>query len=161
MRKNNVEILKDIKKLELEKARLVESERLTATTTYAKDETPIDNKYDYKEQNIALDNLDNEIRRLKHIITKSNCSLKIDGFDMCMNEALVYLAQLNNKRARLDRLSSREPLSRTQTRYDGVQFTKTNYDPSIALNDLREVEDEIQKLQMAIDLANLTNYLEI
>lgn len=61
-------------------------------------EEPLLPDYDYHETNESLKWFDDEIRRLKGLLAYSNATTVVEGFDMDINEALIYLAQLGEKK---------------------------------------------------------------
>ena len=106
MKKCNTQIMKEIKKLQEEKIKLLEKDRTTQYVTYATEEELIDVSYDYEKMSNNLDWYDNEIRRLKVLLANSNNTTIVEGFDMNLNEALIYLAQLKLKEKRLNNMIS-------------------------------------------------------
>lgn len=160
MKKCNTEIMKDIKKLEEIKENLRANESQNCTVTYLQKETPIDTGYDYKKTSEELKKCDQEIRRLKTILANVNATVIVEGFDMTINEALIYLAQLNEDLKRLNNLITINPLSRRSS-YDGVpEFTKITFNREEVKNDYETVRNLIPNLQMAIDRTNLTHFTE-
>ena len=165
MKKCNTQIMKEIKKLQEEKIKLLEKDRTTQYVTYATEEELLDVSYDYEKMSNNLDWYDNEIRRLKVLLANSNNTTIVEGFDMNLNEALIYLAQLKLKEKRLNNMSNREQFYRGHCSIFGkstdcVEYTKALYDVEKASNDLKEIKDTIIALQMAIDRTNLSNMIE-
>lgn len=162
MKKTNAEIIKDIKRLEVEKNDILSEESETMTTTYGLDEKPLPSEYDYKKTQKALDDIDAEVRHLKSALAKSNANTMVKGFDMTINEALVYLAQLNFSLSRLQSMARRKELTRTSGSYNSkAELTRTNYDIKEVKKNYQKTQETITKLQMAIDLTNLTNEVDL
>ena len=160
MKKCHTEIMKEIKKLEEVKETLLNEESDNCIVTYLQKETPINTGYDYNLTNIKIEECDTEILRLKSLLTKANVETNVGGFEMTISEALVYLAQLNEKLKRLSYLVNLKPLKRS-TGYDSVpEFTKIVFDREKVLKDYEEVRNLIPKLQMAIDRTNLNHMIE-
>lgn len=160
MKKCHTEIMKEIKKLEEVKETLLNEESDNCIVTYLQKETPINTGYDYNLTNIKIDECDTEILRLKSLLAKANVETNVEGFEMTISEALVYLAQLNEKLKRLSYLVNLKPLKRS-TGYDSVpEFTKIVFDRAKVLKDYEEVRNLIPKLQMAIDRTNLNHMIE-
>ncbi|MCI5938420.1 MAG: hypothetical protein SOU07_01330 [Bacilli bacterium] len=160
MKKCHTEIMKEIKKLEEVKETLLNEESDNCIVTYLQKETPINTGYDYNLTNIKIEECDTEILRLKSLLTKANVETNVEGFEMTISEALVYLAQLNEKLKRLSYLVNLKPLKRS-TGYDSVpEFTKIVFDREKVLKDYEEVRNLIPKLQMAIDRTNLNHMIE-
>lgn len=160
MKKCHTEIMKEIKKLEEVKETLLNEESDNCIVTYLQKETPINTGYDYNLTNIKIEECDTEILRLKSLLTKANVETNVEGFEMTISEALVCLAQLNEKLKRLSYLVNLKPLKRS-TGYDSVpEFTKIVFDREKVLKDYEEVRNLIPKLQMAIDRTNLNHMIE-
>ncbi len=162
MKMSHTEAMKEIKKLEDQKSALLQEENDTCTVTYTENETPIDTKYDYTKFTAELDSIDTRIRQLKGALAKSNATTIVKGFDMSISEALVYLAQLNNHLSRFKKLAEKQPLVRNSALYRNASYelTKTLYDVSVAKKEYQNCFDTISKLQMAIDLTNLTTEID-
>lgn len=161
MKKCNTEIMKDIKKLEEVKETLIKEENENCVVTFLQKETPIDTGYKYDETNDKIEKIDKEILRLKSILANANVTTKVEGFDMSISEALVYLAQLNERLRRLSMLVNIQPLRRRTISYDSVpEFTKICFDRDKVLKDYEETRNLIPRLQMAIDRTNLNNMID-
>ena len=162
MKMTHTEAMKEIKKLEDEKRRLLQDEKATCTVTYTENEKPIDTGYNHEETNRAITDYDFKIRHLKALLAKSNATTVVKGFDMTVAEALIYLAQLTQQLQRFQELSLRQPLVREGATYRNAsyEFTKALYDVKEAKRQYQECFDLISKLQMAIDLTNLTTTID-
>ena len=162
MKMTHTEAMKEIKKTEDAKRRLIEDEEETCTVTYTEKENPIDTGYNYEETNKTIIDYDFKIRHLKALLAKSNATTIVKGFDMTISEALIYLAQLTQQLQRFKELSSKQPLARVGATYRNAsyEFTKTLYDVKEAKRQYQECFDLISKLQMAIDLTNLTTTID-
>lgn len=157
----NSEARKLIKELEERKNLVVYTEEYRSRISYKEGEEKTLTKYDYAATRKELCEIDERIRKIKHALAVANCSVKIDGFDITIGEALVYLAQLNAEYDRLDDLTDYDKLSRRITANGVLEFTECLYDPEKVESDQRALYSQIGKLQVAIDRANLTNYIEI
>ena len=161
MKKCHTEIMKTIKRLEEEKDSWTIHEKNNCRITYMVDEEPIIPNYDYEETSKQLVWYDDEIRRLKGLLAYANSTVIVEGFDMTINQAIIYLAQLNERLKRYDYLITFQKLTRKTVGFDGkVEYTKIIYDQEDAGRKLEEVKTEIIQLQMAIDRTNLTSYID-
>ncbi len=157
----NVEVMKKIKELENEKSRVLRFERENSGISYKEDEEPERVEYDYAETRNRINELDDEIRRLRFLLAKANTNTKLDGFDMTLAEGLIYLAQLQRSWETLSEMASEKQKSRKIT-YNGVlEYTECTYDVKEALRDAKALETKISALQMAIDRANLTHKIDV
>ncbi len=57
--------------------------------------------YNYQETQDALEAVDKKIRLLKHTINCFNTTHMVPGFDMTIDQILVYIPQLSERKARL------------------------------------------------------------
>lgn len=157
----NSEAMKLIKELEEKKKLVVYCEENRSRISYKEGEEKVVTNYDYAATREEIAEIDRKIMKIKHALAAANCSVEVDGFGITVGEALVYLAQLNAEYARLGKLASSEKLSRRIT-YNGVlEYTECLYDPEEAAAAQRELYSKICKLQVAIDRANLNNFIEI
>ena len=116
--------------------------------------------YDYAAMQQRLEALDTRIRRLKHAISVFNVTHKVQGYDMTVDEMLVYLPQLTRRRDKLALMKEKLPKARVE---DGrmlmnvIDYTYTNYDPAEAARDYERVSDELARAQIALDVTNNTD----
>ena len=153
--------MKEIKRLEEEKDSWTTHERNNCRVSYMVGEDPILPNYDYAETSGALLEYDDRIRKLKRLLAYANATTIVEGFGMTINEALIYLAQLNAKVRRYDYLISFQKLTRKTVGIDGkIEYTKILYDQEDAGRKLEEAKSEVIQLQMAIDRTNLTSFID-
>lgn len=155
------EAMKKIKELEEQKNLLVYNEVNRCTVSYKEGEEKTPSKYDYAKTRKEIEKIDNEVRAIKHALAVANSTVTVDDFDMTIGEALVYLAQLNAEYRRLDALTDRDKLSRRITANGVIEYTECLYEPEKVEKEQKALYSKICKLQVAIDRANLNNYLEI
>ncbi len=157
----NSEAMKRIKELEERKKLVVYTEENRSRVSYREGEQMIPTKYDYAATRKEIREIDERIRKIKHMLAVSNVSARIEEFDVTVGEALVLLAQLNAEYGRLDALSGYDKRSRRITANGVLEYTECLYDPEAAEQEQKELYARICRLQLAIDRANLTNYIEI
>ena len=144
MKKCYTEIMKEIKRLEGEKDSWTTHERNNCRVSYMVGEDPILPNYDYVETSGALLEYDDRIRKLKGLLAYANATTIVEGFGMTINEALIYLAQLNARVRRYDYLISFQKLTRKTVGIDGkIEYTKILYDQDVVREELKEVTDTI------------------
>ncbi len=161
MKMCNSEAMKAIKELEEKKSNIIYTEDYRSKVSYKEGEEKVLTKYDYAATRKAVAEIDERIRKIKHALAVCNCTAVVDDFDMTIGEALVYLAQLNAEYKQLDDLSQNDKLSRRITANGVLEYTECLYDPEEATRDCEALHSKICKLQVAIDRANLTNYIEV
>lgn len=157
----HTEAMKLIKELEKQKDELIEFEDRNSTVSYKEGETPIDSGYAYEKTREQIRAIDDRIRAVRTALGRANTEVIAEPFGITIGEALVLLAQLQNERAQVESLTGRNPL-KSEITYNGViRFTRCNYDVRQAEADAGALRKRISDLQIAIDRANLTNYIEI
>ena len=161
MKMCNSEAMKAIKELEEKKSNVIYTEDYRSKVSYKEGEGKVLTKYDYAQTRKAVAEIDEKIRKIKHALAVCNCTAVVDDFNMTIGEALIYLAQLNAEYRQLDGLSENDKLSRRITANGVLEYTECLYDPEKAMKDCEALHSKICKLQVAIDRANLTNYIEV
>ncbi len=155
------EAMKLIKELEEKKRLAVYTETSRSRVSYKEGEEAVPSKYDYAATRKEIAETDGKIRKIKSALAVANCKVKIEDFNITIGEALVLLAQLNSEYTRLDTLGRFDKLSRRITANGVLEYTECLYEPEKAQADQRAMYAEICKLQVAIDRANLNNYIEV
>ena len=88
----------------------------------------------------------------------------IPEFDMTIDEMLVYIPQLSERKRKLTEMASFLPKERVSNGYQAtkiIEYTYTNYDLEKAADDLTRVSDELARAQTALDVINNSGQLEI
>lgn len=160
MKMCNSEAMKAIKELEEKKQRMIYTENNLSKISYKEGEEKVLTKYSYEHTRKSIAKIDEDIRKIKHALAKCNCTAVVDNFNITIGEALVYLAQLNAEYRQLEVLSSQPKLTRRITANGVLEYTECLYDPETVTLELEMLRTKIGKLQVAIDRANLTNYIE-
>lgn len=114
--------------------------------------------YDYAETQIRLAELEAKIRKLKHTINIFNATQTVDGFDMTIDELLVYIPQLTKRKSKLLEMKSRLPKERVEEQYGRqssiIDYTYANYDIAAVEADYEKAADELSRAQLALDAVN-------
>lgn len=159
MKKCITEIMKLLKALEYERNMLDNDCQNNSTVTYTDNENIDCGEFDLDTYLDKCEKIDCQMKRLKAIVQISNCTTKVYK-DMTMQECLVYLAQLSRKKDMLARMSEINRIRRRN--FNGiVEYTKACYDINKAKEYYTKIIEEINQIQMAIDLSNLTVMQEI
>ena len=159
-------INKKIRNLEDEKQLLLGKEKQSCTYIQTEGYVPIIPHYDFAETETKLMEIDEQVRKLKHALNKMNSTTKLKNFDMTIDEALVYMAQLNKRKDTLDEFRQRMPAKRIKSHGYGessnlVEYEKVNYDITAVSAKYLEIQDVVNRLQMDIDYINQTVEIEI
>ncbi|MDE6605735.1 MAG: hypothetical protein K2K85_06950 [Clostridia bacterium] len=161
MKMCNSEAMKAIKELESKKRKLIYNEDYHSKISYKEGEEKVLPTYDYSQTRKEICEIDERVRKIKHALAVCNCNTVVDDFGITIGEALVYLAQLNAEYAQLDGMSENVKLSRRITPNGIIEYTECMYDPEQVAKDMEKLHAKIGKLQIAIDRANLTNYIDV
>ena len=157
----NSEAMKVIKELEERKRKIIYNENRRSQVSFKENEEKILSNYDYEKTRKEIAEIDMRVRKIKHALAVCNCTTVIDDFGITIGEALVYLAQLNSEYSQLEELSQKNKLSRRITANGVLEYTECLYEPEKVLEDMQVLHSKICKLQIAIDRANLSNYIDI
>lgn len=114
--------------------------------------------YDYLEVQKRLLEIEDKIRRIRHEINCFNQTQTVPGFQMTIDQMLVYIPQLTARKQKLNMMRGRLPKERIQSGLSGgavlVEYEYSNYDPEQAEADYNRVSEELAKAQNALDLVN-------
>ena len=121
-------------------------------------------QYDYTATQQQLTEIERKIRIIKHAINVFNLTTEIPETGMTIDQVLVYLPQLSQRKTKLSKMK----LQQVKMRNDGynasnnfIEYTYANYDPAQAEADYNEVSNELGRIQNALDLVNNTVQFEI
>lgn len=119
--------------------------------------------YDYAQVQSQLEELEQKIRIVKHAINVFNATTVVDGFDMTIDQILVYIPQLTQKKNKLFAMKSRLPKAREPIGYGKniIDYRYANYDIAAVEADYIKAAEELSKAQTALDLVNSTKTMEI
>lgn len=168
MRYTSSEANKLLRKLNEELAALLDMEEQSSTFRAAIEEDleSVRPKYDYKETQESLDELNRKIRTVRHAIHDFNLSHMVPGFDMTIDQILIYIPQLTARKQKLLRMKSRLPKQREIGSGFGrsasiIDYSYANYDIKAVEADYISVADELSRAQTALDVLNNTETMEI
>ncbi len=159
---------KVIRKLNEDKEFWLNKEREGSIYVAAAEEEPVIPDYDYENVAKQIEELDAKILKLKHAININNASnrIKVDDKEMTIDEILVRMAQLSNRKSVLDTMRKREPKSRINSGYFAArkaapEFEYINYDLETVKRDYELVDAEIAAMQIALDKYNQTYEFDV
>ena len=119
--------------------------------------------YDYAQIQAQLEELEKKIRIVKHAINVFNSTTVVADFDMTIDQLLVYIPQLTQRKNKLSAMKSRLPKAREPISYGKniIDYRYANYDISAVEADYIKAAEELSKAQTALDLVNSTQTMEI
>ncbi len=123
-------------------------------------------EYNYIETQAQLKEIESKIRTLKHAINVFNITHTIEDFDMTIDQMLIYIPQLTKRRDKLYGMKNRLPKSRDNGNAYGkispiIDYRYANYDIKQVKADYDMVAETLSKAQIALDLVNSTETLDI
>ena len=157
----HMEAMKEIKALEEKKALLLSAENERCRVSYKEGEAKVDTGYSYRKTREAIALIDARIREIRSAIALANCTVKLDGFDCTIGEGLVMLAQWNAEHDKLSYMCRMQQKTRRITPNGTLEYTECLFDVTEVEAERDELRRKIGSLQVAIDRANLTSYVEI
>ena len=121
-------------------------------------------EYSYTDAQESQKELEGKIRKLKHAVNVFNATHVVPGFDMTIDEMLVYIPQLTRRKAKLAEMKAKLPKSRVSevgARISNViDYTYLNYDLAEVEADYERVSDELSDAQLALDAVNSSETFE-
>ena len=115
-------------------------------------------EYSYTDAQESQKELEGKIRKLKHAVNVFNATHVVPGFDMTIDEMLVYIPQLTKRKSKLLEMKSKLPKERVEEQYGRqsniIDYTYTNYDLAAVEADYEKAVDELSRAQLALDAVN-------
>lgn len=119
--------------------------------------------YDYAAVQQQLAEVERKIRTVRHAINLFNVTHVVPGFDMTIDQILVYIPQLSANKYRLGQMGTVLPKVREKLGVQSsvIDYCYANYDVAKAAEDAKAASDLLAKAQTALDLVNTTETMEI
>ena len=111
--------------------------------------------------------IDEKIAVIKHALNVTNATAKVQVKDteMSVDTILIKMAQLNKRKAVLDRMRKQLPKTRETTSYMSrnavPEYRYVNYDLDLVKQEYERVSQNVMELQMALDQYNQTVQFEV
>lgn len=160
----SAEAAKLLRKLneELENVLLMEQQSREFSAAVGENVEDVRPAYDYAQVQERIEVLETRIRQVKHAISAFNLAQEVPGFDMTIDQMLVYIPQLNRRKMKLDLMQKRLPKQREKISYSEIiDYSYANYDIETVRVDYEKAAGELSRAQTALDLVNTTAKLEI
>lgn len=121
--------------------------------------------YDYADTQKKLAEMEQRIRSVKHAINVFNATHVIPAFNMTIDEMLVYIPQLTQRKNKLADMKARLPKQRVEEQYGRqsniIDYSYANYDLAAVEADYERVGDELSRAQLALDAVNQRDTFEL
>ncbi len=158
MEYTSAQAAKLLKKLNEELAALRAKENISCVFTASIDEDieSVRPRYNYAETQASIEEYEGKIRKVKHALNVFNTTTVIPEFGITIDEMLVLIPQLSERKRRLSNMSQRLPKQREAAFGNKaiVEYTYANYDISQVTQDLEKVTDTLSAAQTALDVVN-------
>ena len=165
MKYTSAEANKLLKTLEKKREKKAGKEKKVAKFTVSSTENVEELRpgYDFADTQQQLAKIDEDIRKVKHAINVFNVTHEIPGFDgVTIDQALIWLPQMNIEAKKLAAMAESIERERVESfRTTIIDYVIANYDIEEAEKAYDEMRDKLNKLQLALDVANTTQTIEI
>ena len=133
---------------------------VAATTENVEEVRP---PYDYAGTAAKYDEIERKIRKIKHALNVFNATTKVDGFDMTIDEMLVFLPQASDRLRKLSVMLAKPAKSRAQNtgRTNIIEYEYLNYDLDQVQRDYDTLMDLRSRALTALDVVNNTVQFEV
>ncbi len=152
-----------IRKLREDKEFWHNKEANSCTYIASVEEEPVIPEYDFEAVSASISEIDRKIVAIKHAVNVSNSTNTITANEkeMTIDEALIRMAQLSQRKEFLDCLRKKEPKTRAYVGYSSrrnsaPEYEYINYDLEVVKREYERVDTEIAAIQMALDRYNQT-----
>jgi hypothetical protein len=159
---------KVLRKLQEDKEFWMNKERDGHVYVAALDEEPVIPEYDYKTVAENIAEIDQKMVKIKHAINLLNVTneVKVGEESMSIDTILVKMAQLNKRKAVLDRMRKIQPKTRINsgifsTRKTAPEYQYINYDLELVKKEYEAIDARIAAMQIALDKFNQTFEFEV
>lgn len=152
---------KELRSLNDQRDALFNREKKTSAFTAAlqEDIESVRPNYNFEETQNQLQQIEDRVRRLKHSVNHFNLTTIVPGFEMTVDQMLVYIPQLTERSKRLDKMRRRLPKERAENGFNRTQIIEyiyANYDVKAAEEAYRVTMEELACAQNALDMVNAT-----
>lgn len=120
-------------------------------------------EYDYEAVQKQLKDLEEKIIKLKHAINVFNTTTVLKDFEMSIDEMLVYIPQLTQRKNKLDQMRKVLPKQRVEnyTSSNIIDYRIINYDLEKIRKDYDKTVEELNRAQSVLDEANINLSFEV
>lgn len=128
---------------------------IAATTENIEEVRP---SYSYEETAAKFDEIERKIRKIKHALNVFNATTVVDGFDMTIDEMLVFLPQTSERLRKLEDMLAKPEKTRAQNtgRTSIIEYEYLNYDLQKVQEDYDALMDLKNRALTALDVVNNT-----
>lgn len=167
MKYTSAEAAKLLRRLNEEREALLALEMRSRCFVAAVSEDPdsVRPAYDFAAVQEKLAALEEKIRRVKHALNVFNSTCPVPSFGMTIDQMLVYIPQLSQRKMKLQEMAAVLPKVRDTSSYAKnsalIDYRYANYDVEAVRAAAEAAADELARAQTALDRVNNTETMEI
>ncbi len=119
--------------------------------------------YSFLETQKKLFEIEGKVRTVKHAINVFNTTTVIAEFDMTVDQILVFIPQLYQRKLQLEDMARKLPKVREQGPRSGniIDYRYINYDLEEVEAELERITERLNRAQNALDAVNGSLTMEI
>ena len=144
---------------------MLESQSNQFVAAVSEDVDSVRPDYDLVGVQARLAALEGQIRKVKHALNVFNRTHEVPGFGMTIDQMLVYIPQLSQRRMKLRGMAGALPKARVRGRSAVnsavIEYAYANYSVEEAKALADAASDELARAQTALDKVNSTETMEI
>lgn len=122
-------------------------------------------EYDFESYQKEIERVEAQILTLKHAINTFNVSTIVPGYDMTIDQMLVFIPMLTKKKEKYLRMKDVLPKQRDEAALrrgiNLIDYIYANYEIEKAKDAYEAATDELAKAQNALDIINNTITFEV
>ena len=167
MKYTSAEAAKLLRKLNEEHEALLQLERQSNQfiAAVSEDLESVRPAYDLAAVQQRLAELEAQVRKVKHALNVFNSTHMVPGFNMTIDQLLVYIPQLSQRKMKLRDMAGALPKTRVKSRSAVssavIEYSYANYDVLEAKALADAAAEELSRAQTALDKVNSTETMEI
>ena len=143
----------------------IENQSKTFLAATGEDPESVRPEFNYEQTQEEIKELQRKIRTVKHAINMFNTNTIVPGFDMTIDEMLVYLPQMHYRVLTLDEMRNMIPKVRERTYGSGsnatIDYRYINFDREKVKKDYEKAIEEYNRAQLVLDSINNSETFEI
>ena len=167
MKYTSAEAAKLLRRLNEEHEALLELERQSSSFVAAvsEDIESVRPAYELTAVQGKLAEIEAKVRKVKHALNIFNSTHAVPGFGMTVDQLLVYIPQLSQRKMKLRNMAGVLPKTRVKGRVAAssnvIEYTSATYAVETAKAAADAAAEELARAQTALDKVNNTETMEI
>ena len=118
-------------------------------------------EYDFIAVQKLKDELACKVRKIKHALNAFNISTVVPGFDMTVDQILIYIPQLSKLKSLYGDMRTKLPKVRVVKTSQIIDYEYINYDLKEVSAKYEDVSELLSAAQIALDKVNAAEVIEI